>query len=99
MAPAVVRGCRPAVSVPTVYCCWQPAVSVPTVYYCWLFLFVLPLVGGNLQAKMLYEDLFIRSGYNRLIRPVRNQTDTVHVKIALRLMQIIDVVSCQYLQR
>ncbi|KAI0212508.1 Acetylcholine receptor subunit alpha-like 1 [Lamellibrachia satsuma] len=81
----------PAVSVPTVYCCWQPAVSVPTVYYCWLFLFVLPLVGGNLQAKMLYEDLFIRSGYNRLIRPVRNQTDTVHVKIALRLMQIIDV--------
>lgn len=66
-------------------------VFVVVVRLCQLHLLALPPVGANVDAKMLYEDLFIRSGYNRLIRPVANMSDAVRVKIFLRLMQIIDV--------
>jgi len=46
---------------------------------------------GNPDAKRLYDDLL--SNYNRLIRPVSNNTDTVLVKLGLRLSQLIDLVS------
>lgn len=45
---------------------------------------------GNPDAKRLYDDLL--SNYNRLIRPVSNNTDTVVVKLGLRLSQLIDLV-------
>lgn len=45
---------------------------------------------GNPDAKRLYDDLL--SNYNRLIRPVSNNTDTVIVKLGLRLSQLIDLV-------
>lgn len=45
---------------------------------------------GNPDAKRLYDDLL--SNYNRLIRPVLNNTDTVVVKLGLRLSQLIDLV-------
>lgn len=45
----------------------------------------------NPDAKRLYDDLL--SNYNRLIRPVSNNTDTVLVKLGLRLSQLIDLVS------
>ena len=45
------------------------------------------------HSKRLYDDLFVTSGYNRLIRPVQMINHTVHVNIGLQLMQIIDVVS------
>ena len=45
------------------------------------------------DAKRLYDDLLKKSGYNKLIRPVGNTTDTLTVKLGLRLTQIIDVVS------
>ena len=45
------------------------------------------------DAKRLYDDLLRRSGYNKLIRPVGNTSDTLTVKLGLRLTQIIDVVS------
>lgn len=45
---------------------------------------------GNPDAKRLYDDLL--SNYNRLIRPVFNNTDTVVVKLGLRLSQLIDLV-------
>jgi Neurotransmitter-gated ion-channel ligand binding domain len=48
-------------------------------------------VRGNPDAKRLYDDLL--SNYNRLIRPVSNNTDTVLVKLGLRLSQLIDLVS------
>ena len=46
---------------------------------------------GNPDAKRLYDDLL--SNYNRLIRPVLNNTDTIVVKLGLRLSQLIDLVS------
>lgn len=45
----------------------------------------------NPDAKRLYDDLL--STYNRLIRPVSNNTETVLVKLGLRLSQLIDLVS------
>lgn len=49
------------------------------------------MVYGNPDAKRLYDDLL--SNYNRLIRPVSNNTQTVLVKLGLRLSQLIDLVS------
>ena len=45
------------------------------------------------DAKRLYDTLLHRSGYNKLIRPVSNTSNTLVVKLGLRLTQIIDVVS------
>lgn len=52
---------------------------------------VTSLCYGNPDAKRLYDDLL--SNYNRLIRPVANNTDIVVVKLGLRLSQLIDLVS------
>ena len=49
------------------------------------------------DSKRLYDDLLKKSGYNRLIRPVGNTTDTLIVRLGLRLTQIIDVVSLSIL--
>lgn len=51
----------------------------------------LTVARANPDAKRLYDDLL--STYNRLIRPVSNNTDTVLVKLGLRLSQLIDLVS------
>ena len=48
-------------------------------------------VGGNSDAKRLYDDLM--SNYNRLIRPVSNHSEKVTVKLGVRLTQIIEIVS------
>ncbi len=45
------------------------------------------------DAKRLYDDLLRKSTYNKLIRPVGNTSDTLTVKLGIRLTQIIDVVS------
>lgn len=61
----------------------------------WLvFLFFIIKIHANPDAKRLYDDLL--SNYNRLIRPVSNNTDTVLVKLGLRLSQLIDLVSTLY---
>lgn len=52
---------------------------------------------SNPDAKRLYDDLL--SNYNRLIRPVSNNTDTVLVKLGLRLSQLIELVSPRHLTR
>ena len=44
---------------------------------------------GNPDAKRLYDDLL--HDYNRLIRPVPNFTETLTVKLGLKLSQLIDV--------
>lgn len=49
---------------------------------------------ANPEAKRLYDDLL--SNYNRLIRPVGNNSDRLTVKMGLRLSQLIDVVSTQH---
>ena len=51
----------------------------------------LPIATANPDAKRLYDDLL--SNYNRLIRPVGNNSDRLTVKLGLRLSQLIDVVS------
>lgn len=49
------------------------------------------VIGANSDAKRLYDDLM--SSYNSLIRPVANNSDTLIVKMALKLSQLVDVVS------
>ena len=44
---------------------------------------------SNPHAKRLYDDLL--HDYNRLIRPVPNFTETLTVKLGLKLSQLIDV--------
>lgn len=62
----------------------------------WLLLGVSPIVLGNPDAKRLYDDLL--SNYNRLIRPVGNNSDRLTVKMGLRLSQLIDVVSINFIE-
>lgn len=59
----------------------------------WLILGILfnRLILANPDAKRLYDDLL--SNYNRLIRPVGNNSDRLTVKLGLKLSQLIDVVS------
>lgn len=52
---------------------------------------LLPGASANPDAKRLYDDLL--SNYNRLIRPVGNNSDRLTVKMGLRLSQLIDIVS------
>lgn len=47
-------------------------------------------VSADQDAKRLYEDLL--TDYNRLIRPVGNNSDRLTVKLGLKLSQLIDVV-------
>ena len=44
---------------------------------------------ANPHAKRLYDDLL--HDYNRLIRPVSNFTETLTVRLGLKLSQLIDV--------
>lgn len=46
---------------------------------------------ANPDAKRLYDDLL--SHYNRLIRPVSNNSEVVTVRLGLHLSQLIDLVS------
>jgi len=46
---------------------------------------------ANSDANRLYEDLMMT--YNRIIRPVQNNSDRVVVRLSLKLSQLIDVVS------
>ena len=58
-----------------------------------MFILWLGPVLASPDAKRLYDDLLRKSGYNKLIRPVSNTSNTLVVKLGLRLTQIIDVVS------
>ncbi|XP_065156853.1 LOW QUALITY PROTEIN: acetylcholine receptor subunit alpha-like 1 [Atheta coriaria] len=49
----------------------------------------IPSINCNPDAKRLYDDLL--SNYNRLIRPVGNNSDRLTVKMGLKLSQLIDV--------
>lgn len=61
---------------------------------CATFLFIFGVCYANPDAKRLYDDLL--SNYNRLIRPVDKNNNTVLVKLGLRLSQLIDLVSLFY---
>src|SRR5688572_17575891 len=57
---------------------------------CCCIMLMISNCGGNPDAKRLYDDLM--SSYNRLIRPVGNNSDRLTVKMGLKLSQLIDVV-------
>lgn len=48
------------------------------------------ILKASLDEKRLQEDLI--SGYNRLVRPVKHNSDKLIVKFGIRLIQILDVV-------
>lgn len=52
---------------------------------------VQPADCGNSDAKRLYDDLL--SNYNKIVRPVVNNSDVLTVHIKLKLSQLIDLVS------
>lgn len=59
-------------------------------YISWITLAILTAKClANPDAKRLYDDLL--SNYNRLIRPVGNNSDRLTVKLGLKLAQIIDI--------
>ena len=45
-----------------------------------ILLLLMTISNGHLATKRLYEDLL--SDYNRLIRPVTNNNDTVYVNLS-----------------
>lgn len=56
-----------------------------------LLVLLLAVCHANDNAKRLYDDLLRNSGYNKLIRPVGNNTDKLIVKLGIRLSQLIDI--------
>ena len=58
---------------------------------CWLALLIPLASGGNPDAKRLYDDLL--SNYNKIVRPVVNNSDVLKVRIKLKLSQLIDLAS------
>lgn len=78
---------------------WRRLTTTTKVAFCFFYLLtiatwfssLLPNVAANPEAKRLYDDLL--SNYNRLIRPVGNNSDRLTVKMGLRLSQLIDIVS------
>lgn len=48
-------------------------------------------VSADADTNRLYEDLMMT--YNRIVRPVQNNSDKVVVRLSLKLSQLIDVVS------
>ena len=71
----------------------QPKMTNWGCYGLILFLPVCFVLGGNPDAKRLYDDLL--SNYNKLVRPVVNVSEAVTVRLKLKLSQLIDVV-CKY---
>jgi nicotinic acetylcholine receptor len=63
-----------------------------TLCCCWCFgLLIQPASCGNPDAKRLYDDLL--SNYNKIVRPVVNNSDVLKVRIKLKLSQLIDLAS------
>ncbi len=60
------------------------------------FLFFFSLISivtiANPEAKRLYEELIKVRAYNKLIRPVKNNSEKLTVYLGLRLTQLLDVV-------
>ena len=46
----------------------------------------------------LLQNLIYSSSYNREVRPVLNDDDVMRVTFTLKLVQIVDVVSCDWLR-
>ena len=51
---------------------------------------------ANEGARRLYETLMHKRDYNKLVRPVHNNSDKLDVLLSLKLTQLIDIVSTQW---
>ena len=56
---------------------------------CWI-------INANHDAKRLYDDLLPKNKYNKLLLPVGNSSDKCVIKLGMKLLQVIDVVSINY---
>ncbi|XP_074605445.1 acetylcholine receptor subunit alpha-like [Brevipalpus obovatus] len=54
-----------------------------------LFALLAHRANAHSLSRRLYEDLF--TGYNQLIRPVKNETEKMTVKISLKLTQLLEI--------
>lgn len=70
-------------------------VILPSIFL--LFMSEFSPIRANQDAKRLYDDLL--SNYNRLIRPVGNNSDRLTVKMGLKLSQLIDVVTFLFVDK
>jgi len=52
---------------------------------------------ADADERALIEHLFERQNYNPLVRPVQNLSDTLEVGFEVALIQLINLVSIQYL--
>lgn len=68
---------------------WSCYTRVRLLVALFLPMLLLGHASANPHAKRLYDDLL--STYNRLIRPVANNSDTITVKMGLKLSQLIGV--------
>ena len=57
-----------------------------------LSLSLVTVIVANPEAKRLYEELIKVRSYNKLIRPVKNNSEQLTVYLGLRLTQLLDVV-------
>lgn len=63
-----------------------------THFFAFGFIFIHNCIAfGSEDEERLVRDLF--RGYNKLIRPVQNMTQTVDVRFGLAFVQLINVVS------
>ncbi len=62
-----------------------------------LLILGLPSGEGSHDAQRLYDDLMKKNGYNKMARPVANHSHPVLIGLGLKLTQIIDVVSFDYI--
>ncbi|RWS19330.1 Acetylcholine receptor subunit alpha-like 1 [Leptotrombidium deliense] len=66
-----------------------------SIHFAWKSLILIIIVclmrksQSNPDAKRLYDDLM--SDYNRIVRPVINDSTPVTVKLGIKLTQIIDL--------
>ncbi|ELU04364.1 hypothetical protein CAPTEDRAFT_103955 [Capitella teleta] len=65
--------------------------NIPLSLVCIAAILVIECCYGNHDAKRLYDDLLLKSGYNKLNRPVLNYTEAVKVKFGLKLSALNDV--------
>ncbi|XP_045029496.1 acetylcholine receptor subunit alpha-like isoform X1 [Daphnia magna] len=70
------------------YCSSGLTCTTAVLLCCW-YLVVQPASCGNPDAKRLYDDLL--SNYNKIVRPVVNNSDVLTVRIKLKLSQLIDL--------
>ena len=83
---------KPAFNIPILFISRPIFTACTTVVIVLLLLDRSEYVGGNRHARDLYKDLM--QNYSNLVRPVMNSSESLTVKLGLKLTQLIAVVIC-----